>query len=202
MAQTAESISLFEPSLLARAARDSVVKLNPAGLIRNPVIFTTEIVAMLVTVLGIRNAIVGTPWSFAIAIAVWLWLTVLFATFAEAVAEGRGRARAESLRRARSDTTAKLISSLADRSPQATPASSLRSGMLVLVEASDLIPGDGEIVQGVASVNESAITGESAPVIREAGGDRSAVTGGTHGRVRQASWCGSRRTRATPSSTA
>ncbi len=179
MAQTAESISLFEPSLLARAARDAVVKLSPAGLIRNPVIFTTEIVAMLVTVLGVRNAATGAPWSFAIAIAVWLWLTVLFATFAEAVAEGRGRARAESLRRSRSDTAAKVVTSLTDRSPKATPASALRSGMLVLVETNDLVPGDGEIVQGIASVNESAITGESAPVIREAGGDRSAVTGGT-----------------------
>ena len=179
MAQTAESISLFEPSLLARAARDAVVKLNPAGLIRNPVIFTTEIVAMLVTVLGIRNAVTGVPWTFPIAIAVWLWLTVLFATFAEAVAEGRGRARAESLRRSRSDTTANVITSLTDRTPKATPASALRSGMLVLVRTNELIPGDGEIVQGIASVNESAITGESAPVIREAGGDRSAVTGGT-----------------------
>jgi K+-transporting ATPase ATPase B chain len=179
MAQTAESISLFEPSLLARAARDAVLKLNPAGLISNPVIFVTEIVAMLVTVLGVRNAVTGASWTFPIAIALWLWLTVLFATFAEAVAEGRGRARAESLRRSRSDTTAKVITSLTDRTPKATPASSLRSGMLVLVETNDLIPGDGEIIQGIASVNESAITGESAPVIREAGGDRSAVTGGT-----------------------
>ena len=181
MAQTAETISLFEPSLRARAARDAVAKLNPAGLIRNPVIFTTEIVAVLVTILGVRNAVSGTSWSFAAAIAVWLWLTVLFATFAEAVAEGRGRARAESLRRSRSDTTAKVIASVSDRTPKPTPASALRSGMLVLVETNDLIPGDGEIVQGIASVNESAITGESAPVIREAGGDRSAVTGGTMG---------------------
>ena len=179
MAQNAESISLFEPSLLARAARDAVMKLNPAGLIKNPVIFVTEIVAMLVTILGVRNLVTGASWTFPIAIALWLWLTVLFATFAEAVAEGRGRARAESLRRSRSDTTAKVITSLTDRTPKATPASSLRSGMLVLVETNDLIPGDGEIVQGIASVNESAITGESAPVIREAGGDRSAVTGGT-----------------------
>ncbi len=179
MAQTAETISLFEPSLLARAARDAVVKLNPAGLIKNPVIFVTEVVAALVTILGVRNALTGVSWTFPVAIAFWLWLTVLFATFAEAVAEGRGRARAESLRRSRSDTTAKVIASLADRTPKDTPASALRSGMLVLVETNDLIPGDGEIVQGIASVNESAITGESAPVIREAGGDRSAVTGGT-----------------------
>ena len=179
MAQTAETISLFEPSLLARAARDAVVKLNPAGLIKNPVIFVTEVVAALVTVLGVRNALTGASWTFPVAIAFWLWLTVLFATFAEAVAEGRGRARAESLRRSRSDTAAKVIPSLADRTPKNTPASALRSGMLVLVETNDLIPGDGEIVQGIASVNESAITGESAPVIREAGGDRSAVTGGT-----------------------
>ncbi len=179
MAQTAESISLFEPSLLARAARDAVLKLDPRGLIANPVIFVTEVVAALVTILGVRNAFIGASWTFPIAIALWLWLTVLFATFAEAVAEGRGRARAESLRRSRSDTTAKVITSLTDRNPKATPASALRSGMLVLVETNDLVPGDGEIIQGIASVNESAITGESAPVIREAGGDRSAVTGGT-----------------------
>ena len=179
MAQTAEAASLFEPRLLARAARDAVAKLNPAGLIANPVIFVTEVVAALVTLLGMRNAVTGAGWAFPLAIALWLWLTVLFATFAEAVAEGRGRARAESLRRSRSDTTAKVINSLHDRTTKPVPASALRSGMLVLVETNDLIPGDGEIIHGIASVNESAITGESAPVIREAGGDRSAVTGGT-----------------------
>ena len=147
---------------------------------RNPVIFVTEVVSVLVTVLGIRNLIIGQPAAFALAIAAWLWLTVLFATFAEAMAEGRGRARAESLRKARTDTMAKLLLNPADRvlfEPVAAP--DLRSGDIVLVEAGDLVPSDGEVIEGVASVNESAITGESAPVIREAGGDRSAVTGGT-----------------------
>ncbi len=180
MAQTADTIALFDGAIIARAARDAFAKLNPARLIRNPVIFVTEIVAVLVTLLAVRNALTAQPWTFAASIAAWLWLTVLFATFAEAVAEGRGRARADSLRRARSDVTAKLLASTADRSRTTpTPASALRVGSLVLVEAGDLIPSDGEIIEGVASVNESAVTGESAPVIREAGGDRSAVTGGT-----------------------
>ena len=176
----AEAISLFDGTILLRAAGDSFVKLNPVGLIRNPVIFVTEVVAMLVTVLGARNLATGEPWSFALAIAAWLWLTVLFATFAEAVAEGRGRARAEALRRTRGDTMAKVLAAPDDRtSVRQVPAAELRKGTLVLVEAGDLIPSDGEIERGIASVNESAITGESAPVIREAGGDRSAVTGGT-----------------------
>ena len=179
MTKTAESIALFDGAILARAARDAVVKLNPARLIRNPVIFVTEIVSILVTVLAVRNLASGQPAGFALAIALWLWLTVLFATFAEAVAEGRGRARAESLRRARSDTMAKRLVGTNRTQTTDVPAPDLRRGDLVLVEAGDLVPSDGEITEGVASVNESAITGESAPVIREAGGDRSAVTGGT-----------------------
>ena len=178
MAQ-AETIGLFDGAILARAARDAIVKLNPARLIRNPVIFVTEVVSILVTVLAVRNLAGGQPAGFAIAIAAWLWLTVLFATFAEAVAEGRGRARAESLRRARSDATAKRMTGTDRSQTTPVPAPDLKRGDLVLVEAGDLIPSDGEIVEGVASVNESAVTGESAPVIREAGGDRSAVTGGT-----------------------
>jgi len=179
MAQNAETIALFDGAIIARAARDAFVKLNPARLIRNPVIFVTEIVSILVTVLAIRNLAAGQPAGFALAIALWLWLTVLFATFAEAVAEGRGRARAESLRRARSDTMAKRLLGTNRAQVSNVPAPDLRRGDLVLVESGDLVPSDGEIVEGVASVNESAITGESAPVIREAGGDRSAVTGGT-----------------------
>jgi len=176
----ADTISLFDPGIVSRAARDAVTKLNPLQLIRNPVIFTTEVVAALVTILGVRNIFTGQPAGFALAIAVWLWLTVLFATFAEAVAEGRGRARAESLRRARSDTMAKQLLRPDDRVLfKPTPATQLRVGDHVLVEAGDLVPSDGDVVEGVASVNESAITGESAPVIRESGGDRSAVTGGT-----------------------
>jgi len=179
MAQNAETIALFDGAIIARAARDAFGKLNPARLIRNPVIFVTEIVSILVTVLAIRNLSTGQPAGFALSIALWLWLTVLFATFAEAVAEGRGRARAESLRRARSDTMAKRLVGSNRGQTTNVPAPDLRRGDLVLVETNDLIPSDGEIIEGVASVNESAITGESAPVIREAGGDRSAVTGGT-----------------------
>jgi len=176
----ADTIALFDRAIILRAIGDSFGKLNPLQLMRNPVIFVTEVVACLTTFIGIEALVKGTPASFAIAVAFWLWLTVLFATFAEAVAEGRGRARAESLRRARTDTMAKLLLNPKDRALyKPSPATNLRAGDLVLVELNDLIPSDGEIVEGVASVNESAITGESAPVIREAGGDRSAVTGGT-----------------------
>jgi K+-transporting ATPase ATPase B chain len=176
----AETISLFDGGILARAVRDSFTKLNPLTLARNPVIFVTEMVAALTTFLGLRNVVTGEAAAFPLAIALWLWLTVLFATFAEAMAEGRGRARAESLRRSRMETMAKLLPNPQDRgAPRAVPASELRAGSFVLVEAGDIIPSDGEIIEGVASVNESAVTGESAPVIREAGGDRSAVTGGT-----------------------
>ncbi len=181
MAQAnADTIALFDGAIIVRATRDAFAKLDPRHLRRNPVIFVTEVVAALVTVLGVRNLATAQPWGFALAIALGLWLTVLFATFAEAVAEGRGRARAESLRRSRSDMVAKVIPDARDRTNvRSVPAPELRKGMLVLVETNDLIPSDGEIVDGIASVNESAITGESAPVIREAGGDRSAVTGGT-----------------------
>lgn len=176
----AAPIGLFDPRILRRAARDAFAKLNPAALIRNPVIFVTEIVALLVSVLAIHDLIDGHSPAFAISIALWLWLTVLFATFAEAVAEGRGRARAETLRRTRSDLVARLLDDPADRTRfTEVPAATLRRDALVLVRAGDLIPSDGEVVEGQASVDESAITGESAPVIREAGGDRSAVTGGT-----------------------
>jgi potassium-transporting ATPase ATP-binding subunit len=176
----AEVISLFDRKILQRATLDSFAKLNPVTLMRNPVIFVTEVVAVLTSVVGVEDVLDGKSGAFPITIAIWLWLTVLFATFAEAVAEGRGRARAESLKRARSDTMAKLLTNPQDRAIfKPTRATELRKGDIVLVEAGDLVPSDGEIVEGVASVNESAITGESAPVVREAGGDRSAVTGGT-----------------------
>ena len=178
---SAETISLFDARIIRRAALDSFAKLNPVTLMRNPVIFVTEIVATLVTAATVEALIKHTGFAFPLVIAVWLWLTVLFATFAEAVAEGRGRARAESLRRARSDTMAKLLVDPGNRAIfKPTAAPDLRRGDIVLVEAGDLMPSDGEIIEGVASVNESAVTGESAPVVREAGGDRSAVTGGTH----------------------
>jgi K+-transporting ATPase ATPase B chain len=175
-----ERVTSFDSSLMARALRDALRKLDPRQLVRNPVIFVTEIVSSLVSVLAVRDFAVGKPFGFAFAIAVFLWLTVLFATFAEAIAEGRGRARAETLRRMRTETLAKLLPNPANRAVfKPVPASELNVGDHVLVEAGDIIPSDGEAVEGIASVNEAAITGESAPVIREAGGDRSAVTGGT-----------------------
>src|SRR5579875_3427200 len=168
----AERIPLLDRSLLSRALQDAFRKLDPRELIRNPVIFVTEIVSALVTLLAVRDFAIGKPSLFSLSIAVFLWLTVLFATFAEAIAEGRGRARAETLRRMRTETLAKLLPNPADRAVfKPVPASELNVG--------DIIPSDGEAVEGIASVNEAAITGESAPVIREAGGDRSAVTGGT-----------------------
>jgi K+-transporting ATPase ATPase B chain len=180
MTTNAELISLFDSNIIRRATLDSFAKLNPITLMRNPVIFVTEIVAVLVSVVGAEDVVNRGGAAFPITIAIWLWLTVLFATFAEAVAEGRGRARAESLKRARSDTQAKLLSDPKNRAKFTLVAGpDLRKGDIVLVETGDLMPSDGEIIEGVASVNESAITGESAPVVREAGGDRSAVTGGT-----------------------
>jgi len=177
------ALALLDRKIIVGALRDSVAKLNPRSLMRNPVIFVTEIVAILTTLLGLRDLLVPTTRegaAFALTVAAWLWLTVLCATFAEAVAEGRGRARADTLRAARSDTLAKRVPNEADPALYGTVSSAeLRAGDVVLVEAGDLIPLDGEIISGIASVNESAITGESAPVIREAGGDRSAVTGGT-----------------------
>lgn len=171
---------LLTGPIVRRAALDAFAKLNPRHLVRNPVIFVTEVVAILVTVLAFHAAGMDQPWAFQAAIALWLWLTVLFATFAEAVAEGRGRAQAESLRRARTETQAKLLLRADDRASwQPRSATELRVGDLVLVEAGDLIPSDGEVVEGIASVNEAAVIGESAPVIHESGGDRSAVTGGT-----------------------
>ena len=179
--QHAETIPLFSGPIISRAAIDAVWKLNPRHLKANPVMFTTEVVAALTTVLGFRDLYLHQEvWAFALTIAAWLWITVWFATFAEAVAEGRGRARAESLRRARTDMMAKLLLNPKDRVLfRPKPATELQVGDCVLVEIGDLVPSDGEVIEGVASVNESAITGESAPVIREAGGDRSAVTGGT-----------------------
>ncbi|MBP0447678.1 potassium-transporting ATPase subunit KdpB [Roseomonas sp. SSH11] len=171
---------MLDPALLPRAIGDAFRKLNPVTLLRNPVIFVTEVVSTVVTILAARAALNGEPWAFQAGIALWLWFTVLFTTFAEAVAEGRGRARAESLRKARTDTQAKQLVRPDERAIwQSRGATELRVGDHVLVEAGDLIPSDGEVVQGIASVNEAAVTGESAPVIRESGGDRSAVTGGT-----------------------
>jgi potassium-transporting ATPase ATP-binding subunit len=165
--------------IVARAIRDAFVKLNPRRLLGNPVIFATEIVAILATVSTGLAVAQGGEWGFALQLSLWLWATVLFANVAESIAEGRGKAAADSLRAARVTTKAKLIIDPARGVMIPTPAHELGVGQIVLVEAGDVIPADGEIIEGVASVNEAAVTGESAPVIRESGGDRSAVTGGT-----------------------
>jgi len=172
--------ALFDPQILLPAAKDAFVKLDPRQLVRNPVIFVTEVVAVLVTLLFIRDLVVptGDP-QFSGQVAAWLFFTVLFATFAEAVAEQRGKAQADSLRRTKSQLVARKLASADSGETTSIAASDLNVGDIVLVQAGELIPGDGEVIDGVASVNESAITGESAPVIRESGGDRSAVTGGT-----------------------
>jgi len=174
MARTATK-SLFTADLIVPAIKDAFKKLNPNELIRNPVMFVTACVALLLTIL-INVGSDGLSLGFKVQLVVWLWLTVLFGTFAEALAEGRGKAQAASLRATKAELTAKKLK---DGRTQDVAASQLRAGDIVLVETGDLIPADGEVIEGVASVNEAAITGESAPVIREAGGDRSAVTAGT-----------------------
>jgi K+-transporting ATPase ATPase B chain len=171
---------LFSPKLLAKSLPDTFKKLNPFTLWRNPVMFIVEIGSLFTTALAIRDHT-----SFAIQITIWLWLTVLFANLAEAVAEGRGKAQADALRRAKTDTVARRIVNWSPGMPEAqvreepVPAPQLAQGDIVVCEAGDFVPGDGDVIDGVASVDESAITGESAPVIRESGGDRSSVTGGT-----------------------
>jgi K+-transporting ATPase ATPase B chain len=171
--------ALFDPKIVVPAIGSAFVKLDPRTLYKNPVMFVVEIVAALTTIVFIRELIAGGEHlGFTFQIIVWLWITVLFANFSEAIAEGRGKAQAESLRRQRTETRAKLVSGTG-KDYKLVPSTSLKIGDLVLVEAGDTIPSDGEVIEGVASVNEAAITGESAPVIRESGGDRSAVTGGT-----------------------
>src|SRR3984885_12524983 len=172
--------TILDPAILLPAIGQSFVKLNPRVMIKNPVMFGVEIVAALTTVIFLRDlGTGGGPLGFTFQIIVWLWVTVLFANFAEAVAEGRGKAQAATLRRARTETAAKRLATLNATNWQVVPAPELKQGDIVLVEAGDLIPSDGDVIEGIASVDESAITGESAPVIRESGGDRSAVTGGT-----------------------
>jgi K+-transporting ATPase ATPase B chain len=172
----AEHPSLFDRRIVARAAAASFVKLNPRVMVKNPVMFVTEVGA-LITTAGLFLGAPGEPLGFSLQVAAWLWFTVLFANFAEAMAEGRGKAQADALRKSRTRTVANRL--LADGSFEQVPAEALRKGDIVVVAAGEIIPADGEIIEGVATVDESAITGESAPVIREAGGDRSAVTGGT-----------------------
>ncbi|MER8475350.1 potassium-transporting ATPase subunit KdpB [Mesorhizobium sp. M1163] len=175
-----KSVSIMDPRILLPAIGGSFRKLNPRTLMRNPVMFVVAVVSALTTVLFVKDLVTsGGDLGFTLQIIIWLWFTVLFANFAEAVAEGRGKAQADSLRRARTETQAKLLNGGDRRKFKLVPGTSLKVGDIVLVEAGDIIPSDGEVVEGVASVNEAAITGESAPVIRESGGDRSAVTGGT-----------------------
>jgi K+-transporting ATPase ATPase B chain len=174
----ARSRPLFDPEIVRRAFRASFVKLNPVTLLKNPVMFVVEVGAALTTVFLARDLITGgANIGFQTQIVLWLWFTVLFANFAEAMAEARGKAQADTLRKSKTDAIAKRITS-GGKIEQA-PASALRAGDIVMVDAGDLIPGDGEVIEGIATVDESVITGESAPVIRESGGDRSAVTGGT-----------------------
>jgi len=172
--------ALFDTKIIVPAIGAAFVKLDPRTLIKNPVMFVLEIVTILTTVFLIRDLVAGGGnLGFTFQIILWLWLTVLFANFSEAVAEGRGKAQADSLRRQRTETQAKLLQAANSRDYKLVPGTSLKVGDIVLVEAGDFIPSDGEVIEGIASVNEAAITGESAPVIRESGGDRSAVTGGT-----------------------
>jgi K+-transporting ATPase ATPase B chain len=168
---------LFDPPIVKRAVRECFVKLSPATLVNNPVMFVVEVGAALISVFLIRDAITGAhAIGFTLQIAIWLWFTVLFANFAEAMAEARGKAQADALRKAKTETLAKRY---VTGKVEEVAASQLRAGDQVICEAGDLIPGDGEVIEGIATVDESVITGESAPVIRESGGDRSAVTGGT-----------------------
>ena len=174
------SSSIFDPKLMVPAIGGAFRKLDPRVLYANPVMFVVEVVAALVTVLFVRDLVVhAAHLAFSAQIILWLWFTVLFANFAEAVAEGRGKAQADDLRRTRTETQAKLLKGSDRTKYEMVAGTDLRVNDVVLVEAGDIIPSDGEVVEGIASVNEAAITGESAPVIRESGGDRSAVTGGT-----------------------
>ncbi len=173
--------TIADPKILIPAIGDSFKKLDPRLMVKNPVMFVVEVVAALTTVLFVRDVFTGAGhYGFSLQIILWLWFTVLFANFAEAVAEGRGKAQAASLRATKTDVVAKKLADARNRDKfTEIPAVELKPGDIVFVEAGDLIPSDGDVIEGVASVNEAAITGESAPVIRESGGDRSAVTGGT-----------------------
>ncbi|HZL58385.1 MAG TPA: potassium-transporting ATPase subunit KdpB, partial [Stellaceae bacterium] len=183
--RSVKPLPLFDSALIVPALGAAFRKLDPRTLVKNPVMFVVEIVSVLTTIFFVRDlvfgagAVIGTNALFSGQITLWLWFTVLFANFAEAVAEGRGKAQADTLRRMRTDTKAKRLNDSHGRKFELVVAASLKSGDIVLVETGDYVPSDGEVIEGVASVDESAITGESAPVIRESGGDRSAVTGGT-----------------------
>jgi K+-transporting ATPase ATPase B chain len=172
-----KKLRIWQSKLVIQALKDSVLKLDPRVMVKNPVMFVVEVVSVITLLIAVRDLFAGGDFAFNGQISLWLWFTILFANFAEALAEGQGRAQAESLKKTRSEAFGKRL--LADGRIESISALSLRKGDLVLVEDGDPIPGDGEVIEGVALVDESAITGESAPVIREAGGDRSGVTGGT-----------------------
>lgn len=174
-----ERSALFDPTLLRDSAINAFLKLNPNQLIRNPTMFTVGVTSAVSTLITVRDAALGKPFLFNMQIALWLWFTVLFGNFAEAIAEGRGKAQADSLRKTKTETMAKKISSINATNFTLVAATDLRSGDLILAETGDIIAGDGDVIKGIATVDESSITGESAPVIRESGGDCSAVTGGT-----------------------
>ena len=172
--------ALFDPKIVVPAIGSAFLKLNPRKLMKNPVMFVLEVVTILTTVILVRDVVTGGGnLLFEFQIVIWLWFTLLFANFAEAIAEGRGKAQADALRRQRTESQAKLLTGGNGKNYKLVPGTALKVGDIVLVEAGDTIPSDGEIIEGIASVNEAAITGESAPVIRKSGGDRSAVTGGT-----------------------
>src|SRR5471032_2062881 len=172
----AKTHSIFDPAIIAPAIGEAFKKLNPLHMLGNPVMFVTEVGAAITTVLMFTGT-EGAPFGFLLQVTLWLWFTVIFANFAEAMAEGRGKAQADSLRKARTQTFGQRLTPSGGL--EQVPADQLRKDDVVMVKAGELIPGDGEIIEGAATVDESAITGESAPVVREAGGDRSAVTGGT-----------------------
>jgi K+-transporting ATPase ATPase B chain len=179
MSKSPSRQSIFNATLLRDALIGSVLKFNPFTLWRNPIMFTVGVISAAATVLTARGATLGEPYGYNLQVTLWLWFTVLFGNFAEAVAEGRGKAQAESLRKTKTETEAKKVGTVGATTWKLVAAADLRTGDLVVAEPGDVIPGDGEIVKGIATVDESSITGESAPVIRESGGDRSAVTGGT-----------------------
>src|SRR4051812_3410795 len=189
MAPKAQNLSLFDKSILGSAMLESLRKLSPLLVAKNPVMFVVEIGSVLTTAVWLRDVIAPAPGAaprwFTLAVSIWLWFTVIFANFAEAVAEGRGKAQADTLRRTRKETIARKVRTwplpedvIPIANEEMIPASRLKKGDLVVVEANGVIPGDGEVIEGIASVDESAIPGEPAPVIRESGGDRSSVPGG------------------------
>ncbi|MFZ3167252.1 MAG: potassium-transporting ATPase subunit B, partial [Candidatus Methanoperedens sp.] len=177
-----KNITIFEPGLLRQALWDSLRKLNPLSIWRNPVMLLVEIGSIITTVSFLAGLFFksGEPSWFTASVSLWLWLTVIFSNFAESLAEGRGKARAESLRKTRTEVMAKKLKDPKSKEEyELIPSGNLHKGDYILVNSGDIIPGDGEVVEGAALVNESSVTGESAPVVRESGGDRSAVTGGT-----------------------